>query len=546
MKAILLVRISSVSQQLDEQTTSLINYAKTKGYSEDNLIIIEDVESAINLAEEERNGLNKMKTEISADNNINAVFVWELSRLTRKPTAAYSLRDYFNNNNIQLFCFSPQFQLLKSDLTDLDDNGSLLFALYIQMAEAEMRNKKARFHRSKIRNAKTGKYSGGFIKYGYYVDDKGYYQIKEDEADLIRYVFNRYEEGISLWKLNKELMERGLTDSLSFVNETLKTEAYTGLSNKYGMNRIYPQIISNEQFERCIEIKKKNNKRLDKTNEIYFAKGLIKCTHCGAKYMAMKSSIQYLCYNRFGREQKLDKTKSCRTSPIININILDTILFEACIANEAHYLFEKSEDRIEKITKQININKEKINAFRNNISKSVKKKERNNIMFLNGAIIQEKYLNNIKSIESEIKDINNIIVETNNINLQLLNRIDSIRASKQSTNNEYRKFEDNVYAIEDLKEKQQIVQRHIKEIKIIDEIPNHTRIVMIYFHTTPNVPLLYRVHYKKKPQLIEICEDYYDDEYLGYDEDFISIWGHTIMWQDVDFKIEKRFVRKIQ
>jgi site-specific DNA recombinase len=230
MKAILLVRISSVSQKLDEQTSNLINHAQSKGYTEDNLIIIEDVESGINLAEEERNGLNKMKAEISADKKVNAVFVWELSRLTRKPTTAYSLRDYFNENRIQLYCYSPSFQLLRSDLVDLDDNGSLLFALYIQMAEAEMRNKKARFHRSKIRNARTGKYSGGIIKFGYKVNSKGYYEIKEDEAEIVRCVFDRYEQGISIFKLNKELRERGKIHSDSFVGECLKTEAYTGVS----------------------------------------------------------------------------------------------------------------------------------------------------------------------------------------------------------------------------------------------------------------------------------------------------------------------------
>lgn len=276
MKAILLVRISSDSQQLDEQTNNLINYAQSKGYTEDNLITIEDIESGIKLKEEERNGLNKMKAEISADKTINAVFVWELSRLTRKPSTAYSLRDYFNDNNIQLYCYSPSFQLLKSDLEDLDDNGSLLFALYIQMAEAEMRNKKARFHRSKIRNARTGKYSGGIIKFGYQVNEKGYYEINEDEAELVRYVFNRYEKGISILKLNKELLERGKINSDSFVGETLKCEAYTGVSNKYGMKRQYPPIISIEQFNKCQQIKRNNNKRLDKSKEVYFGKRIIK------------------------------------------------------------------------------------------------------------------------------------------------------------------------------------------------------------------------------------------------------------------------------
>ena len=544
MKAILLVRVSSVSQKLDEQTKNLIDYAQSKGYTEDNLIIIEDIESGIQLAEEERNGLNKMKAEISADSNINAVFVWELSRLTRKPTTAYSLRDYFNNNNIQLYCFSPQFQLLKSDLVDLDDNGSLLFALYIQMAEAEMRNKKARFHRSKIRNARTGKYSGGIVKFGYQVNDKGYYEINEEEAELVKYVFDRYEQGISILKLNKELLERGKINSDSFVSETLKSEAYTGLSNKYGMNRQYPQIISNEQYERCQRLKRTNNKKLDKSNEVYFGKRLIKCTVCGSHYMAMKTSIQYLCYNRFGRESRLHPEKKCKTSPTININILDTILFEACVVEEAFRLMKNFDNRNDDFKQQIEINNEKISTSRNNILKSEAKKERNNNMYLNGNISEEKYLANVKSIDNEIKEYNNSILLNSNLNKQLQKRIDDALSDKEKINNSYQKNEDDVYAIDDLLEKQQIVQRHIKEVKIIDEIPNHTRIVMIYFHASPKIPLLYRVHYKKIPQLIEICTDFYDDEHEGYDETFISLWGDNILWQNVDFKIEKRFVRK--
>ena len=70
MKAILLVRVSTESQSLDEQTLNLINYSKNKGYKKENLIIIEDKESAIKLSEEERNGLNQMKNYIKNDSSI--------------------------------------------------------------------------------------------------------------------------------------------------------------------------------------------------------------------------------------------------------------------------------------------------------------------------------------------------------------------------------------------------------------------------------------------------------------------------------------------
>jgi hypothetical protein len=199
---------------------------------------------------------------------------------------------------------------------------------------------------------------------------------------------------------------------------------------------------------------------------------------------------------------------------------------------------------IQNLTEQINVNKQKINNLRKTIEKSEAKKERNNTMYFNGSISEEKYLANVKNVDAEVKEANNAIVATTNIITQLEIRIRDINTEKSDFWTEYHKYENGVYAIEDLKEKQQIVQRHIKEVEIIDEIPNHTKIVMIYFHTNPKLPLLYRVHFKKIPQLIEICTDFYDDGHEGYDEKFISLWGNNILWQEVDFKIEKRFVRK--
>ncbi|WP_163323561.1 recombinase family protein [Draconibacterium mangrovi] len=543
MKAILLVRVSSDTQEYEEQKNDLIKTAIDKQYSEQDLIIVEHEESAIKLTIDERQGIIKLKKSIAEDKSINAVFVWELSRLARNQTEGHLLKDFFFKNKIQFYCTHPEIQLFNDSITAPYEIGDITFSLFLQMTESEMRTKKARFHRSKIRNAKTGKYSGGFIKYGYTVDDNGYYQIKDDEAELIRYVFNRYEAGISVWKLNKEIVERGLHNSISFVNETLKCEAYTGLSNKYGMNRVYPQIISVEQFNRVKELKKKNNKKLDKSNEIYFGKGLIKCNHCGAKYLAMKSSIQYLCYNRFGREQKINPTLACRESASININVLDTILFEASVIEETYFVMNNSKDAIKNLVEQINVNKQKIDNLRLTIEKSEAKKERNNTMYFNGGISEEKYLANVKNVDAEVKEATNAIVATTNLNTQLENRINDINTEKRDLWTEYRKYENGVYAIEDLKEKQKIVQRHIKEVEIIDEIPNHTKIVMIYFHMNPKVPLLYRVHFKKIPQLIEICTDFYDDGHNGYNNEFISAWGNNILWQEVDFKIEKRFVR---
>ena len=66
-KAILLVRVSTLSQTYEQQTKDLVSVAVKDGYSEKDLIIIENKESAIKNDEEHRLGLVEMKERIESD-----------------------------------------------------------------------------------------------------------------------------------------------------------------------------------------------------------------------------------------------------------------------------------------------------------------------------------------------------------------------------------------------------------------------------------------------------------------------------------------------
>jgi len=537
MKAILLVRVSTVQQHLDEQTNSLITYALSKGYSEDNLLIIEDKESALKLSEEERNGLNTMKAYIANDSSINAIFVWELSRLFRKQKTGYSLREYFISYHIQLFCYSPNFQLLTKDRSEVDGSGSITFALFAEMADAEMRNKKARFHRSKVRNAKTGKYSGGFIKYGYTVSETGFYEINEQEAEFIRYIFNEYEKGRSIMNLTKDLKERGKINTSNFVRGILISEAYTGLSNEYGMNRTYPQIISIEQFNRCRDLAKERNKRADKTNEIYFCKKLIKCTECGTHYIGMKSTIMYLCYGRYGKEAKIFPEKACKESPIININLLDSLAWHIVKDRETFDAGFPNPELLEELKKQIEINDEKIENCVIQLQNIERKRERNNTMYLNGQILDEKYYSNSKLIDIEVREFNNLITQSRNENKKLKKRIVDEETKKDNID-VYSNKEEYLDSLND-HEKQLLIQKHILEINVFEDEPNKTKIV-VFNYDRKNAEC-FRIHVKKKPYLIE-----YDASFLfdyGDGTTLIERISKKPDWVEFPIKFEHRFER---
>ena len=72
-KSILLIRVSTEQQDLAQQTEKVKAEAIKDGFTESNIIILEDKESAVKLSEEERNGLNKLKWHIEHD-DISCVY----------------------------------------------------------------------------------------------------------------------------------------------------------------------------------------------------------------------------------------------------------------------------------------------------------------------------------------------------------------------------------------------------------------------------------------------------------------------------------------
>ena len=63
-KAIILSRVSTLNQDLKQQTDEVVKFAKADGYSGDNVEVIEDKESGVKLSEEHRLGLIELKQKI--------------------------------------------------------------------------------------------------------------------------------------------------------------------------------------------------------------------------------------------------------------------------------------------------------------------------------------------------------------------------------------------------------------------------------------------------------------------------------------------------
>lgn len=262
MKAIILSRVSTFEQSLDAQTLDLQNDAKFNGYNK--IITIEDKESAIKLSEEERNGLNVMKYNIEHDSSIKAVFIWEITRLSRQLPMLYSLRDYFQQHKIQLYCHTPQFKLFNDDWT-VSDTSNMVFAMFAVLAENEMKVKKQRFARAIAKKKSEHKFLGGFVNFGYAVNNEGYY-ILGDTAIVVRNIFKKYASGkYSLNTLTKELFDEGVLKNRTY--EAAFSKVYAVLHNEiYLGNEKFPKIINQELWDKCHEILKANKSYDKKDN----------------------------------------------------------------------------------------------------------------------------------------------------------------------------------------------------------------------------------------------------------------------------------------
>lgn len=263
MKAICLVRVSTGHQDLTSQTIKVKEEAIKDGYKEKDIIIIEDVESAVKLSEEERNGLNKMKQYIENDSSINCVYVYELSRISRRAGVVYSIRDYLINRHIQLIVMNPFFKMIKDDGT-LNETSNLFFGIFGAMAENEGFLRKARIKKKLDKYKLEGKHTGGNIMFGYDTDHEHRYIPHKENAHIVREIFNMYvyknmsiraiakelhERGVRLWTCNTPRATTSYLTMCTNVNNILHREEYTGSLNR-------PQIISRELFDKANNIMK--------------------------------------------------------------------------------------------------------------------------------------------------------------------------------------------------------------------------------------------------------------------------------------------------
>lgn len=500
-KAVLFVRVSTEKQTLESQIEALKRTAFIDGYSDSDLIVIAKKESGVKLKESEREGLNELKSVI-IENDVDCVYIFELSRLSRDPMTLYSVRDkIFKDNKVQLKCLKPTFSLLEEpERTKFDAMGSLVFSIFGCFAEQEVVEKKERFHRGKAQKAIEGKYSGGTVPYGYEIDANkdNLLVINHDEADIIHTIFDLYEAGYSLSRISQELRERGLKYQnyvnkkrspekdfgIWFVHQILTAELLTGRKTKgatASFARSYPAIISEAQFNRCRKIAEDNNTSFGKVERIFLAKGLIRCPECGANFRAYSSKIHYSCPNALmssnvRRLNNLEDRRLCSNNICISISAMDALLWHVAVMKECEFMLGSAISDKSEFEHQIAILKEKIDAIQPRLDDIAGKRSRIVDAFIEGEITKETELKKFAELDEQKQAILRQKVEYEQKVEYFQSRIadimnfysmESLEAGDLADSMENAlRIREKIEATATDEEKSRLVHKHIKEVNV--------------------------------------------------------------------------------
>lgn len=218
-------------------------------------------------------------------------------------------------------------------------DGIILENMYVGMAEYYSAELSQKVKRGMNESRQKGNFTGGYIPFGYCVtgDRKTgrKVQINEDQAVIVRKIFEDYAAGRLVTDIIDELHEKGIENrGQPFARNTvyflLKNEKYAGIF-RHGdevFTNIYPPIISQTTYD-IVRARIENNKYgKHKPNVEYLLKFKVTCGYCGSPINSdsgtSKSGVIMRYYKCSGRR----KGKNCQSTPIRK-EVLEKVVIDA-------------------------------------------------------------------------------------------------------------------------------------------------------------------------------------------------------------------------
>ena len=397
-KAIIFARVSTEAQDFTEQVNRMTAVAIADGYDRNNLVVISNKESAIKLSEDEREGLQQLQSAIASDSSINAVYVFEISRLGRRMDVISSVVQWLTDSHIQLVCDTPNVRLFERD-GSVSFGGQMMIYLMGVMAAQEMKIKKERFANGKKRAKEQGKWIGGSVMFGYKIDENQREVVDEAAAVIIRKAFQMYAADEN----RTAQTNNDIAAYLRANNVCIRSDKFfsAGRVCKFiSQTKYRGAIVSEELWDKCNAIRE-NNYRGSKERKQSFGERLIKCSDCGRNYRRVHNN--YLCAAHKAEYKGSDMY--CANNAALNRVFVDCSLVETVAV---WWLDEQKKDNSER-QQQAQQQIEKLSArladAQSKLDKLTEKKRRIGKNYTNMIIDDAEFDKAMKSVTAEDKQL---------------------------------------------------------------------------------------------------------------------------------------------
>lgn len=331
---------------LNNQRNILVEYANANNHE----IVGESFDDNVSGMHFNREGISKIYEQVE-NKAIDAIIVKDLSRLGRHRTQTAMFIDYLREHDVRVLSVTENI-----DTSNEDDDLMIGF-------KGIFNDMYARDISKKIRAGYKQKQKNGIVitvPLGYFKDkNTNEILIVEEEAEIVRKIFDLYLSGYGLKAIAKKLNDEGIkspqyyqnkmynkklpsnkpeiTGRYLWVNTTVKRilqnefyigtvtchKTYTSKINhirkalpedeQFKHENFAPAIISKDKWEQVqfLLSSKRNNVRASSGNPCHRYTGLIECGDCGCTFVCKKRKwkdkpdrIEYNCngYHRYGKE----------------------------------------------------------------------------------------------------------------------------------------------------------------------------------------------------------------------------------------------------
>lgn len=283
---------------------------------------------------EERPESSRMLEDAKAK-KFDTVLVYKLDRLGRSARVILNAVHAFEELGIKVKSMTEPFDTG-------DPAGRFLLTILAGVADLERSNILDRLWHGANRAARQGKWLGGIVPYGYYVNDEGFLTVNENpipgmemsEADVVLLIYRLTVEqrmstiriadylnaiGVpTAYVIAKRMLKRGKrkvnTAGIwrpSRVRNIIVNPTYKGI-HEYGkrtnkqretIKREVPALVKADYWDEALQVLKDNQlEAMRSAKRLYLLRGLVKCGTCGLNYhgtgmsgAGKKMTAYYVC-----------------------------------------------------------------------------------------------------------------------------------------------------------------------------------------------------------------------------------------------------------